>query len=159
MSLQVHDLKQLTDELDEIKNMKNVKVSFPDKEKTQVFIVSLKVDDGLYKDKWFRFRFVIGDNWPLETPQVRILDKIWHPNIDLISENEHSGVVSVSILEGHYSSFHRLSHIIESIQFFLINPNPKNAQNIIAASEMEHNCDELKKKKKKKKKRVDYYLD
>ena len=51
MSLQVHDLKQLTDELDEIKNMKNVKVSFPD-----------KVDDGFYKDKWFRFKFVIGDN-------------------------------------------------------------------------------------------------
>ena len=152
MSLQVHDLKQLTDELDEIKNMKNVKVSFPDKEKTQVFIVSLKIDDGLYKDKWFRFRFVIGDNWPLETPQVRILDKIWHPNIDLISENEHSGVVSVSILEGHYSSFHRLSHIIESIQFVLKNPNPKDAQNIIAANEMEHDYEQFKKN-------VNDYLD
>lgn len=39
--------------------MYNVKVILPDEDDIKKFIVKLKVQDDLYRDTWFKFKFFI----------------------------------------------------------------------------------------------------
>lgn len=71
---------KLRDELEEAKKMVNVKIEFPNQDDNKNFIVTLKVDEGLYRNKWFHFAFSITEKWPLYPPTVHIKDKIWHPS-------------------------------------------------------------------------------
>ncbi|KAK8866723.1 NEDD8-conjugating enzyme Ubc12 [Tritrichomonas musculus] len=140
---------RLLKDLEEVKAMKNVKLSFPDPTYIQHFIVSIRVRSGLYCNKWFRFNFVIKDEWPNEAPVVTILDNIWHPNITLV---EDGGKVCVSILLKNYVPAILLSSVVTGLQFLLQQPNPNDARNPEAA-------DEQKKDYEKFKAHVQMYLD
>lgn len=54
-----------------------------DTQKYKRFIVHIKVDEGLYKDGIFRIEFNVKDvpHYPFQPPHVKMLTKIWHPNV------------------------------------------------------------------------------
>ena len=74
---------RLTKDLEEVKQMRNVKLIFPDEKNIQHFLIKLKVSENLWRNKWFTFDFIIDDDWPNVKPEVLIVEKIWHPNIQL----------------------------------------------------------------------------
>lgn len=123
---------RLVKDLEEVKRMKYVKVFLPDPDNIQNFVVSIKVKNGIYRNKWFRFKFVINDDWPTEPPKVTILDDIWHPNITLVKDG---GKVCVSILLKNYVPSIFLSSVVTGLQFLLQQPNPNDARNQEAAEE------------------------
>ena len=104
----------------------SVRLEYPDVNNMQKFFVYIKVSEGLYKGKWFKFSFVIPNDWPNRRPRVLIVNKIWHPNIGLVEDGHPEyGVVSVSTLD-FYSQDTLLQMIIESLKYILINPNPND---------------------------------
>ena len=120
--------------------------SFPNKDDRKVFIVSVKVNEGFYRGKWFRFKFQIVEGWPNEKPYVRIIDKIWHPNIGLISEDHpENGYVSVNTIDLDYNPVILLHVQIEALQYLLKNPFPRDAVNREAGNELENNLELFKK--------------
>ena len=129
---------RLLKDLEEVKHMKNVKVSFPDPNNIQHFIVSIIVRTGLYRNKWFRFNFIIKDTWPDDAPVVTILDEIWHPNILSLKDG---GNVCVSILISNYVPSVLLSSVVTGLQYLLQQPNPNNPRNVDAADEQLKNYD------------------
>lgn len=90
---------RLTKNLEEVKEMKNVKLVIPDQTNIQNFRVSVKSNEGLYKDKWVKFNFKIPNNWPIEPPRVTVVKDIFHPQV---GEVKNGGVVSLSILHFSY---------------------------------------------------------
>lgn len=122
-----------------IKEMPNVKLSFPYDGDGKTFIVSLKVQEGFYRNVWFHFKFSLPETWPIDFPRIKILDKIWHPNIELLSnEYPNSGRVDISFFR---NQFVHLDSIVDSLKFILINPNPHDALNIYTADQQMHNFD------------------
>lgn len=139
------DLLRLEVDLEEVKEMRNVKVEFPNPTDITVFIVSIVVREGLYSHKWFRFKFTIPQDWPYDPPDVKILDKIWHPNIELVDENNpNTGRVCVSTLKNSYRATLLMWHIVESLKYLLINPNANDALNVEAADQQLKNYDAFK---------------
>ena len=140
------DLIRLNHDIADINKLDNVKISFPEKGNITKFIITLKVDAGYYKKKWFRFLFNIPDNWPYVRPQVRILDKIWHPNIEVAEENNlNTGRICIRTLSEYLPST-LLMTIVESLKFLLVNTEPNDPFNV-EAGEQELNDPEGFKKK------------
>ena len=135
------DTQRLKRDISEVEAMKNVKVE--EKDPTN-YIIWVKVEDGLYKNHWFRFNFEITPDWPMSQPKVTILDKIWHFNIRPV---ECGGQVCVSTLTNDgYTPTVTLSFIVESLKFLLVNPNEKDPLNIDAAQQYNKDPEEFKKK-------------
>lgn len=128
--------------------MHDVEVTFPDEEDITTFIVKTQVHSGLYRDTWFRFKFIITPSWPNSPPDVKILDKIWHPNIELVKDGDpKTGRVCVSTLsDTTYRGTTRLEEIVISLQFLLITLNPSNALNVEAATEQNKDYESFKNK-------------
>lgn len=141
------DIIRLAKDLEEVKQMNNVKLLVPKKSDITVFDVKLKVQDGLYSKKWFTFHFIIPNDWPNTQPDVRIKDKIWHPNIEL-TQGDQYGRVCVSTLKSNYLGTMLMMSIVESLKFLLVNPNPDDALNTVAADEYKKNYDLFKEKAK-----------
>lgn len=123
---------RIQEELKDIKQMENVLLVLPKEDDLYKFIVKIKVDEGLYRDQWFSFEFLLPSDYPsLNPPKVHLLDKIWHPNITI------DGKISMSLLTSHYHSSIYLCDIVNGLKYLLLYPNPKDAMNIEAAAEQE----------------------
>lgn len=69
----------------------NCRLEFPDAlpnndngaQKYKRFIIHISPDYGLYKDGHFQIEFNVRDvpEYPFQPPKVRMLTKIWHPNV------------------------------------------------------------------------------
>ena len=141
------DLEDISD-----MNQNSVRIEL-DPKNLQEFYVYVKVFEGLYRDKWFKFKFVIPNDWPIKEPWIRIMNKIWHPNIELLKDGQpETGRICVSTLGKHYQAGTTLYEIVVSIQFILVNPNPNDSRNPEAGSEQKSNYDGFKR-------RVYNYLD
>lgn len=137
-------------DIPEVRAMKNVKVEIPDEDDLLNYIIWVKVEDGLYKDHWFRFKFEITPDWPNTQPKITILDDIWHANIKLVKDG---GQVCVStISKDEYRPSFTLSYIVSSLKVLLVNPNEKDPLNVDAARQYNDNFQEFENK-------VSYYLD
>lgn len=132
---------QLANEIQDAREMRNVKIQFPNKDDPTVFIASLKVDEGLYRDVWYRFKFVIPDDWTNNVPIIRILDKIWHPNFQYLRESGE-GLVHIPI--SHHNTKITICLIIESIKFLLIHPDPSSSFNPSATDEFQQNYESFR---------------
>ena len=135
---------RLANEIQEAREMRNVKIQFPNKDDPTVFIASLKVDEGLYRDVWYRFKFVIPDDWPYNIPIVRILDKIWHPNFQYLPDSKN-GEGFVHIFLPHTLAKMTIYLIIELIIFLLLYPDPRSSLNVHATDEFEKDYDSFSK--------------
>ena len=124
------DYRRLQKDLAEVADWPATKLDMEPDDLTK-FTVYAKVTDGLYRNHWFQFLFIIPDSWPNEAPKVKIQEKIWHPN------NAESGNICVSQITSNYLASMVLTTLIEALKFLLRVEyiNASDARNIEAAQE------------------------
>ena len=116
------------EDLDDLKGM--CQVLFPDgPDHIQHFILRIKVMEGLYRDAKFDFEFTIPDDWPYKRPTVKILTRVWHPNLTEPPE----GGVCLNILKKNYTPTTTLATYVTAFQYLFNEPNPKDPLNQSAA--------------------------
>ncbi|KAL0249640.1 hypothetical protein GEMRC1_004869 [Eukaryota sp. GEM-RC1] len=114
-------------ELDQL-HCNDVTWDWPDVKKNFMhFIVTYTPRNGYWKNGTFRFSFKVGAEYPHKPPEVRCLQKIYHPNIDL------EGHVCLNILRDDYRPVLTISNIIHGLRFLFIEPNPTDPLNKDAA--------------------------
>lgn len=126
------DLERLKKDLDDFKEMQDVRLTVPNEEDLHHFLLAIKVNDGLYKNKWFRFNFSLPNDWPHSPPEITIIDNIWHPNINLLDKG---GNICDFFKKDMYMPSVLLTSFATLIQCLLIDPDLKNAVNQEAAQE------------------------
>ena len=94
----------------------DVEVKFPNPENFMEFHVIFQVSQGIWKGGTFVVQFNICQNWPNDRPIVRLLTKVWHPNI------VESGFLNLKILKEYMPSV-SISQIIIAIQNLFYEPN------------------------------------
>lgn len=93
----------------------------------------------------YSFISIILPNWPNDPPNVKILDKIWHPDIELVIDgNQKTGRVSVSTLTNSYVNRLTLKDVVLSLQFIWEHPDYQNILNVEAAEEHDKNYESFK---------------
>lgn len=91
------------------------------------FKVAISPQDGYYKGGIFRFNCSINDEFPIEPPRFKCLQKIYHPNIDL------EGGVCLNILREDWSPVLSMTTILLGLQFLFLEPNAIDPLNKEAA--------------------------
>jgi len=126
------------------KDINKLKQLVPDiNVKNNVILLDIKgPKDSHYENGVWKIVIRISDNYPFTSPSVGFIDKIYHPNIDLIS-----GTICLNTLNETWSPIYNLSHIYNIfIPQLLLYPNAKDPLNIEAANIYEHNMPLFKKK-------------
>lgn len=124
-------LIRLQRDLEDIHNLGNVRITFPDPKNLQRMIIRIVPEMGIWRGANFDFEMVIPDDWPMERPRVKIITRIWHPNI---AEPPECGVC-LNILRKNYSPVLQIAHIIVGLQYLFTEPNPNDPLNIEAAEQ------------------------
>ena len=113
-------LIRLQKDLDDVPTLGNVKLTFPDPNVLQHFIVRIVPEAGIWRGAPDDFDFTIPDQWPIEKPKVKIITRIWHPNI---IEPPECGI-DLRILRKNYSPALQITQLIAGLQFLFSEPNP-----------------------------------
>lgn len=87
------------------------------------FEITIKPDEGYYSNGEFKFSLIINNNFPIEPPKVKCLNKIYHPNIDL------EGNICLNILREDWSPVLNLNSILVGLLFLFLEPNPNDPLN------------------------------
>lgn len=112
----------------------NMHVEFADPNDLMHFKLHFQPDSGLYAQGRFTFTFEIGQNYPIDPPKVRLLQKIYHPNIDL------DGALCLNILREDWKPVLSLNHIAIGIQFLFLEPNKNDPLNRLAAASFQRDA-------------------
>jgi len=93
-----------------------------------------------YEKFKFQIRFELTERYPLCSPSVGFLTKIWHPNIDFAS-----GTVCLDLLNQRWTPILTLRHIIEFLLPELLrDPNPDSPLNCEAATQLQSSVEVFK---------------
>ncbi len=87
------------------------------------FEIIIKPDEGFYKFGIFKFQMSINNNFPIDAPKVKCLNKIYHPNIDL------DGNICLNILREDWSPVLNLNSILVGLLFLFLEPNGNDPLN------------------------------
>ena len=75
-----------------------------------------------FEGGYFHFKINIPENYPFEPPEVKMVTKVYHPNI-----NYESGNICVNILKkDNWTSTNSIQSVLLSLQGLLSNPNTKD---------------------------------
>ncbi|KAH7650112.1 ubiquitin-conjugating enzyme e2 [Cryptosporidium xiaoi] len=80
------------------------------------FIVALKPEEGIWKDKILQFLIKVPKEYPFKPPKVKCLNKILHPNID------NTGNVCINIIREDWKPTFTISIVICGILNLLVEP-------------------------------------
>ena len=73
-----------------------------------------------FEGGYFHFKINIPENYPFEPPEVKMITKVYHPNI-----NPQSGNICVNILKkGVWVPTNNIQSVLLSLQGLLTKPNP-----------------------------------
>ena len=131
---------RLQKDLEQMAEISDAKVSFPDENDIMHFIVRIRPIAGIWANHNFDFKFDISEDWPIERPSITILTKIWHPNID------EEGNICLDIIKENYSPVLTISKIVETLLFLFMEPNPYSPLNTEAANQYIDSLDDFKEK-------------
>jgi ubiquitin-conjugating enzyme E2 M len=124
-------------DLEDVANLRDrVQLTFPDPTKLQHFIVRVVPEQGIWRSSKFDFEFVIPDGWPNRRPTVRILTRVWHPNI---AEPDDGGGVCLNILRKNYTPITQIQEFIHGLHFLFVEPNALDPLTIEAAQQYKTN--------------------
>ena len=75
-----------------------------------------------FEGGYFHFKIDIPENYPFEPPEVKMITKVYHPNI-----NSKTGSICVNILKkGVWVPTNSIQSVLLSLQGLLSNPNTKD---------------------------------
>lgn len=126
---------RLQKDFDDIPTLGNVTIKFPEDGNPQHFIARIRPEVGIWRGGNFDFDIQIPDEWPIEKPKVKIITRIWHPNID---EPPECGVC-LNILRQNYSPAMTIDQMLAGIQYLFTEPNPLDPLNKDAADQYVQN--------------------
>ena len=122
---------RLAKDISELTLAKTMTINFPDgPSKIAHFIITIKPDEGYYKQGKFTFQFVVPVNYPHEPPKVKCTQKIYHPNVDT------DGNVCLNILREDWSPVLSISSCVYGLNFLFMDPNPDDPLNKEAARDL-----------------------
>lgn len=105
-----------------------IKINFPDAQDFTHFAIDILPAEGHYKGGRFLFTVDISDNYPIDPPRIKCLQKIYHPNIDL------DGNVCLNILREDWSPVLSLNLVLLGLNFLFLELNPNDPLNKDAAN-------------------------
>ncbi|EGW31223.1 uncharacterized protein SPAPADRAFT_61798 [Spathaspora passalidarum NRRL Y-27907] len=105
-----------------------IKVQFPDPSNFFTFNLTITPQQGYYRSGHFHFKVDINNNFPIDPPKIKCLNKIYHPNIDL------EGNICLNILREDWSPVLSLSQVLMGLNFLLLEPNANDPLNKQAAN-------------------------
>ena len=131
---------RLNKDLQELADSKDGEIYFPDPENIQKFNVRIKPISGIWRGANFDFSFEIPNNWPYDRPVIKMITRIWHPNIS------EDGNVCLNILRDNYSPCQTISNLVQGLYFLFNEPNPNSPLNIEAANQYLQDLNAFKQK-------------
>lgn len=90
--------------------------------------LTISPNEGFYEGGNFVFDMEFNENYPIEPPAVRCLNRIFHPNIDT------QGKICLNILREDWSPALDVQSIILGLIFLFLEVGPENPLNKFAAS-------------------------
>lgn len=112
---------------------KSISLTFANPDDISQFEILIKPVEGYYKHGKFKFSVVVNDNFPIEPPKIKCLQKIYHPNIDL------QGNICLNILREDWSPVLNLNSVLIGLNFLFLEPNPTDPLNKDAANMLNKN--------------------
>ena len=132
-------LIRVQSDLDELELPEYITINIPNKNDLQRFEVEIMAYDGFWKGIKYKFSFIIGDNYPYKPPKIKIMDQIYHPNIDLNWNN-----VCLNILTHDWKPCLTIQDIINSLILLFLEPNGNDSINKQAGKLLIKNIDLFK---------------
>ena len=128
---------RLQTEISELELPPGCSIDFPDPKDLMKFIVSIRPDEGFWREAKYRFSFAMKPLYPHEPPKVKCETLIYHPNIDL------DGNVCLNILREDWKPILSISAVIYGLLHLLLEPNPNDPLNQEAAEILKNNKPEF----------------
>ncbi|XP_026456138.1 NEDD8-conjugating enzyme Ubc12-like isoform X2 [Papaver somniferum] len=125
---------RLHKDISELNLPKTTTIEFPNgKDELMNFEVSIRPDEGFYRDGTFMFTFQVSPIYPHEAPKVKCKTKVYHPNIDL------EGNVCLNILREDWKPVLNINTVIYGLHHLFTEPNCEDPLNHDAAAVLKDN--------------------
>ncbi|OBA20741.1 hypothetical protein METBIDRAFT_79026 [Metschnikowia bicuspidata var. bicuspidata NRRL YB-4993] len=119
---------RLQKDITELELPQLIAIHLPDPQDLFHFNIEICPVEGHYKAGRFRFKVEILENYPIDPPRIKCVQKIYHPNIDL------EGNVCLNILRQDWSPVLSLNAVLLGLNFLFLELNPNDPLNKDAAN-------------------------
>ncbi|KAJ8141083.1 hypothetical protein OY671_005742 [Metschnikowia pulcherrima] len=119
---------RLQKDITELELPRSISIHMPNPQDLFYFEIEICPVEGHYQGGRFHFKVDISDNYPIDPPRIKCLQKIYHPNIDL------DGNVCLNILREDWSPVLSLNAVLLGLNFLFLELNPNDPLNKDAAN-------------------------